>query len=202
MLGLALRADRPGGTFSNRLHRWVAMRPIAIVAAFAFCAQASAQNGLGKYTSLCEGAEATGFDWENKNWERSNWRPSKLIVAKHSDTHCHGVKPTTEDVFTFKERAGCYQVVDFGQEAQNSDGSPKGTRWCIEHFSADEGGAALIRVSCKALDREFTFKPSGAFIKWFGLAALQSDIEYKDSIGVEHGRCSVVSGAPSVSLVD
>lgn len=135
-------------------------------------------------TSLCIGRDANGYNWRNGEWVRAGFVPQKYIIKKVPipadltglvDGVVNLCLPEDgfPDVGLLKR---CYRVYRLGEK-------PFRQSMCYEHYMDDK-----LAISCE-LDG-FYFRPSGSFIKKTTAADLDSHDDYKDSMYIEHGKCS------------
>jgi len=136
-------------------------------------------------TSLCLGIDANGYNWKNGNWVRTGFAPHKYLVKKvpipaELTGIVDGLVNTCQPKDNFPDYGilqRCYVVYRLGEK-------PFQQNMCIERYSGDK----LAAISCE--DGNFSFRPNGAFIKKTKAADLDSDDDYKDSMFIEHGKCS------------
>lgn len=182
------------------------MRGALVLGLLMTCSSATAQvatgpRGASEFTSLCEEAEGTGFNWRNGGWVKTQFVEEKLIVRKLTSfeqgeqpdgtfVRCFDFlkgEPFTADTIAWL--SGCYRVGKLGQENPT-------TAWCTEYYRKPGKSWALDSVVCKADDfpAELSFRPDGAFTYTFTHSNVdpKPKDDYKDSLKISHGKCSTI----------
>ena len=144
-------------------------------------------------TALCMGESANGYNWENGKWVRAGFKPHKYTIKKVSsiETDRSLTSPVntcssiTEETDFARSDGGyslyrCYIISEFGEE-------PEWREVCNEFYQDNR----LYSVTCDDF-ADITFRPNGQFIKksYARDIRTQSETTEKNSIFIEHGKCS------------
>ena len=176
------------------------MRRVLVVgfAALLMPVMASAQTEpapLADFTSLCEEAASTGFNWDNGAWVQVNFKPEKYIVRKVSKVpeeainQCHGEPDRVEGPY-LRRLEGCYSFAVLGEKPSYE--------WCVEWSAGKDNLWTLWFVECnRALSLKFL--PTGPFnfSRWSGVAqfplnTIVDDDGYQEALKVSHGKCTII----------
>src|SRR5262249_10341915 len=137
--------------------------------------------------------KATGFLWRNNGWVPTQFKPEKYLVEKidiGADLMRSGF---CRSEIQGKQRIdgkdviidhGCYSVREMGSKS-----SPVNSHICIEQWNRKSGKLSLESVDCP----DFRFAPDGYFhaVEWQS-ATLDAKADYKDSMQITVGKCSVL----------
>jgi hypothetical protein len=144
------------------------------------------------FKTLCIGEKSTGFNWHDNEWNFARFKPEKYLVEKlraersELTAFCWSeAKEKTRHEFAAGALDwGCYSV----REGEQSLGPPNLAHLCLEDWKTLNGSLVLQTVSCE----EIKFKPNGNFnaVQWSGSLAEESN--YKDSLSITVGRCSII----------
>jgi hypothetical protein len=141
------------------------------------------------YSLLCQGDQATGFDWRANNWVQTNFIPEQRILARRVDNDCLTAPEEDANYDTFVIRHVCLNERKVGDPYYKYV-----SQWCIEYYNWR--GARWDRtIDCKGSDIIGTYAPDGLFQR----SSLHSDVSStgrngaKDSLTVEVGRCSLLT---------
>ena len=152
------------------------------------------------FKTLCIGEKSTGFNWHNNEWKFARFNPGKYLieklkVEKSGHTFFCWSEAQEQEKKTRYESAdsaldwGCYSV----REGQQDLDPPHLAHLCLEEWTTVNGSFVLQTVSCE--DDKIRFKPDGNFtaVLWSGTSGeLAEKSNYKDSLSITVGRCSII----------
>lgn len=142
-----------------------------------------------QYSLLCEGEQATGFNWVGGQWVKANFRADRYIVVRSPENEClFGAKLDTvlrgEDFFFSRE--ACLNIREIGKEF-----NPKLSEKCTEYYVLIEK-KWVKQFSCDGLLYDFEGNFDGGFRR-ISESSVNDDIPRKDSMVLEVGKCSRIS---------
>ncbi len=174
------------------------MRKIFILILLSIWSNAEITDEKDFYSLICSVEESVGFNWKNSKWIFTKFYPNKYIVKKLKvEKFEPGNKEIPKSGLCWNEMQfneplifdnkkfiyGCYNVREHGTEFY-----PTSSKKCFEEWEKVGTKYKLKKVVCE----DFKFNPNG----WFHSSFIHDNIEnnpkdnYKDSIGVEYGKCS------------
>jgi hypothetical protein len=173
----------------------VCVRPCAVVADDSVREFPATIKNDQLFKTLCIGEKSTGFNWHNHEWNFAHFKPEKYLVEKLKAERSQltalcwsGTKEKTRHEFAAGALDwGCYSV----REGEPGLGPPHLAHLCLEDWKTVNGSFVLQSVSCE----EIKFKPDGNFtaVQWSGGdAELAEKSNYKDSLSITVGRCSII----------
>jgi hypothetical protein len=146
------------------------------------------------YKTLCIGEKSTGFDWRNNQWNFTRFKPEKYFIEKLKPERSAQTLLCWSDAQEKKRHEtndmaldwGCYSIREGDEQGRAGP-----SHLCLEEWKAVNRSLVLQGVSCD----EIKFKPNGNFeaVQWSGgEAALAEKSNYKDSLSITVGRCSII----------
>ncbi len=143
------------------------------------------------FKTLCIGEKSTGFDWRNNQWNFTHFKPEKYFIEKLKPERSARTLLCWSDAQEKKRHESNDMALDWGCYNVREDESPGLAHLCLEYWKAVNGSLVLQGVSCD----EIKFKPNGNFnaVQWSGSdAQLAEKSNYKDSLSITVGRCSII----------
>ena len=151
------------------------------------------------FASICIEDEGVGFSWRNGAWQQSFFTEMTYVVRKiypeelRSDENQSGCPAWgrdpdyVEESFAFVD--ACYSRGQLGETPYPS--------WCREYYEPERDSSWKLKsVDCSEafLGTKITFEPNGPFVYHLVHTDVSSKPEndYKDSLKISHGKCSVV----------
>ena len=148
------------------------------------------------FTALCVSDQSVGFNWRNNDWKFTHFKPKKYIVQKFEMKPLITIPNSGFCLQTYETEArepirsdtsalvsGCYNYRDMGGKFH-----PTASKLCYEDWRKDKTDWYLDSVECPL----FKFSPNGHF----HLVSLHSNLkpkaDYKDSMAVTVGKCSII----------
>tara|TARA_Y100000588_G_scaffold354441_1_gene408727 strand:+ start:1548 stop:2177 length:630 start_codon:yes stop_codon:yes gene_type:complete len=181
------------------------------------------------FTSLCISDQNTGFKYVNSRWKKVSfvehrWTMQKVNINQHLPvgyrrSACQNkVDEAAAKDKALKERSnirsnagaikqtksatglrqGCYRIDRFGAPIlMNRRNWERTAVYCGEELEAD--GRIKIVDCGKALWGSFRFQPTGEYVHG-AITGTDFDFQYRDSLVVEVGRCSLISGSTKIHM--
>jgi len=141
-------------------------------------------------TFFCNGAQATGFNWENGRWVESSFMTRSYVITKipmpYGHSSCKFFVEQAEpdavgDTYAFLSR--CYRVKDMNEDGQGFE------RACREIYDSSRN---LTYVNCNEGLSSIKFDPNGEFIYTMDTMFAENNGS-RDSLVMMIGRCSEIS---------
>ena len=163
--------------------------------------EASVTDEKDYFNAMCIAEDSVGFNWKNNQWNFTKFYPNKYIVQKikveqykpGKDFPRSGFcintiganEPFIDEKRKMKYVYGCYNIRRHGDEFYGTS-----SKKCMETWKKHRKGYKLISVDCE----KFKLNPNGLFQSSRIPEDVSSnpDNDYKDSILVDHGTCSVL----------
>lgn len=142
-----------------------------------------------EYSLLCEGEQATGFNWVNGQWVKTNYKPDRYLIIQSLENECYfGVRPdrTLKGESILFSREVCLNIREVGKEFR-----PKQSEKCTE-FYVEADGKWRRQFSCDGFIHNIEGNFEGSFRRIAG-SNLHDDVPKKDSMVLEVGRCSRIN---------
>jgi len=154
---------------------------------------------------MCEGVEATGFNWVNGEYIRKNYKVGKELYKKvKPDKWCFGWKKLTADEklgvirntqflgtpYQIGTRKSCYAVYPFGEKP------PLNSVLCAERYEKKGEKNWETEIDCKAsvlLKGDTALSPNGLFHRFNTHTNLSQTDKEKFSLFIEWGKCATIS---------
>lgn len=151
------------------------------------------------FASICVEEEGVGFNWRSGAWEQTSFVEDTFVVRKiypeeiRSDENQQGCFPWGRDPDYVDESAAfvdaCYSRGELGTTPYSD--------WCREYYEPERNGSWKLKsVDCSKvfLGTKIVFEPNGPFLFHVVHTDVSSKPEndYKDSLKISHGKCSVV----------
>ena len=169
------------------------------------CGAAMAENGerLSKLKQLCVTDQTTGFNWRKGTWVRTRFVEEKFIVSKVEPPSRDDISEETTLAYAYctakfldqreyihdriKFYNSCLKIQDLGSKTPRYAG-------CTEvHIRKDDSNKWDVTFQCGT--KNFYMQPNGHFHKGMIHGQLEPDPkdDYKDSLGIEVGKCASVA---------
>lgn len=140
------------------------------------------------FKTLCIGEKSTGFAWRNNEWNFTRFKPEKYFIEKLKPERSARTLLCWSDAQEKKRHESNDMALDWGCYNVREDEQGRPAHLCLEDWKAVDGSFVLQGVSCD----EIKFKPNGNFnsVQWSDELAEKSN--YKDSLSITVGRCSII----------
>jgi hypothetical protein len=156
---------------------------------------------------MCEGVEATGFDWVNGEYIKEKFRVKKELYKKvKPDQWCFGWKKLTADEkmgtinpkgqwnapydltpYQYAFRKGCYSVYPFGEKPTLN------SVLCTERYNKEGKQDWETTIECKRNIYFTALSPNGLFHRFQTHTNLSQTDKKKFSLVIEWGKCATIS---------
>lgn len=152
------------------------------------------KNPLAPFTSLCLEDQSNGFGWKRGAWEATQFKADKKYLIqkiapekyKEMGTLCRAKEARVGG--NYRVEYGCYNMREMGEEIRGFTST-----MCSETWENN----ALKKISCDEpiIGAQYFFLPDGNYIRfpWHSDIDQNPKDQYKDSLSISVGKCSVVS---------
>ena len=139
-----------------------------------------------EYSLLCEGEQATGFNWRSKNWVKTNFKTSRYLVTNKPENECIFAPVIDRELQgedKFFSRDACLNIREFGE-----DYNPRLSEKCTEVY-VKKDKVWRRQFSCDGLFSDIWGNFNGGFRR-ISDSTVHDDVDKKDSMVLEVGKCS------------